>query len=426
MATTKPKALGPFNLGVNNRRAETDLRVTGRTRADSGAFLRAGVNVDVTAEGRLRRRGGYAQVVAGTECHSLWTNAAGTRGFYVDGSDLIEITGAASAPSTRVIRSGMPLGRQVSFAEMAGSVYYTNGVDIGRLDAGAAAALGPQTPNVNPTVSVGAGALPTGVYQLCFSYLDAAGRESATTHPAAVEVGANASITLSGLPAGWPSGVTHMVVGMTAANGSVLMRAFVLAAPAVSLPILSPPTLGARCTTVLLADMPPGHIVRGANGRLLVANGAALYYSEPFAPALRNPAKNYIPFPARVTLVEPCERGVYVAADRTYWLAGDIAAAELLEVLPYGAVEGTGCASPDRKSAWWMSPRGTVIGNAEGAVENVQEKNLVLPRATHGASLFAERDGMKQALASLFNPHLTPAAARSYMDAEIVRKETVL
>ena len=59
-------------------------------------------------------------------------------------------------------------------------------------------------------------------------------------------------------------------------------------------------------------------------------------------------------------------------------------------------------------------------------MKNVQEAAIAMDVAQAGASLFREQDGKKQVIASLFGSDMTAAAAYSYMDAEIVRKGTVL
>ena len=98
---------------------------------------------------------------------------------------------------------------------------------------------------------------------------------------------------------------------------------------------------------VLGSDFTDGALLPNyVNGRLLVAVGSLLIYSEPFMPGLYRPSKNYIPFPAPITVLEACGAGVFVAADKTYWLGGEITAASLAEVLPYGAVPRSGGTDP--------------------------------------------------------------------------------
>ena len=173
--------------------------------------------------------------------------------------------------------------------------------------------------------------------------------------------------------------------------------------------------------------MPAGDIVRYLNGRLFVAVGSTLYYSEPYSLALRSPTRNYIQFPERITVLEPVDNGFFIAADKTYWVAGDVVEAQLIPVLPYGGVFGTGGQIPhDDGAAFWMSPRGLVRGDQDGSVKNLQEQNVAVDPAVLGATAFVERDGMKQAVASLFGAEPTQMTAHSYMDAEIVRKGTTI
>lgn len=166
--------------------------------------------------------------------------------------------------------------------------------------------------------------------------------------------------------------------------------------------------------------------MRYADGRLIVASGNILYYSELFAPTLHNPAKSYIPFAENITMIRPCDGGIYVSADETYWIAGDLASGAINTVLPYKAVFGTDSEVPNSNNVWWMSERGMVVGAPGGEVENVQEKFVAVDAATAGASLYREHDGMRQMLSSLFGTQTNVMAASSYMEFEVIRKETVL
>jgi hypothetical protein len=178
--------------------------------------------------------------------------------------------------------------------------------------------------------------------------------------------------------------------------------------------------------TLLLRPMPAGDVVRWLNGRLYVAAGDTVYYSEPYAPTLFNPARNYILFPSTISMLETCQNGLYVAADQTYWLGGDPSGASLDPVLPYGAVPGSSVQSPVKNECFWMSVRGLVRGDQNGVATNLQEAFVAVEPAQAGSTLFREQDGVRQVLSSLFGGEQTVTAARSYMDAEVIRKETIL
>lgn len=181
-------------------------------------------------------------------------------------------------------------------------------------------------------------------------------------------------------------------------------------------------TASARHDPLALSAMPAGQIVRHHNGRLLVAKNNLLYYSEPFALHLNDPARGYIPFPAEITLVEPCGQGFFVAADQTYFVAGDIAQADVSTPLPHGAIPYTSLASATGTEVWWMSERGLVRGTPGGQTTYAQAQHVVTGGAAAGATLQREQDGVRQLITSMFNTQQSRAAASTYMDAEIVRQ----
>lgn len=420
-ATTKSVRLGPFTPGMNNRRPDFKLDDVRDRRKVS--YLRSLVNADITAEGPIKRRQGYARVVPGLSCRSLWKSAAG-RVYYADGTQLILLTDGFAGTA---LRSDLAPGQPVSYANVGADTYWSDGVLLRRLDAAGDHPAGVPMLLADPTITIAAGgSLPAGYYSLAFTQTNADGEESGSTVPTEFAVPAGGSISISGLPAAFLEGVTGLSIYMSPVNGDILYRIAVLPAAQATYEVQVLPSYGPRCSTLLLAPMPAGRLVRYLNGRLLVAQGNVLYYSEPYAPALRNPAKNYIVFNAPITMLEPCDKGFYIAADVTYWVAGDIATAELDHVLPYGAVYGAGGEVPNSNSVWWMSMRGVVRGDENGKVENLQEDDVAVEAASNGAVLFREQDGMKQALASMFGAQPTVMVARSWMDAEVIRKGTTL
>ncbi len=418
-ATTRTPTAGPFNLGTNNRRPEFDLR----TR--DGSFLRSAVNVDISATGSVRRRQGGSKVLEGVDVHSLWGNLDSA--FYVDGSTLYHAKNLMGDSVVTPIDTTMSDNRRVSYAAVGSDTFYSNGDKIGRINAGRCYPLG-VSPLVHPpvVVALSGGSLSEGVYRICFAFMNADGEHSVTTVPQRVDVGAKGKISISGLPAAWPTDAVGLLVFATSANDDQLRLVQTLAAPMSALTLATPVSYGARCQTALKARMPAGDIVRELNGRLFVAVGNALYYSEPYAYALTDPARNYVLFPEPITVIEPVNNGLYVIADQTYWIAGDIASTELNPVLPYGAVAYSSGQILHKNECFWMSRRGMVVGDQNGAVRNVQEDNVaVLPSAV-GAALMRENDGNKHLIASTFGAGVSQAAARSFMDAEIVRKGTTL
>lgn len=415
--TSDLSTIGPFPLGVNNRRQDHDM-----TQQVSGGrvdLLRSASNVDITDDGKVRRRSGYASaIVENSVCHSLWGD--GSEGFYAVGTTLYRLQSNGDALEKSLIRDDLAPGAELSFCKAGGTHFYTGSGMLGMVRSGERIDF-TKKPNCSPDLAAMAGSLPAGRYQFCITHMGPGGESSATI-PQSVELPEGCGVRISGIQTP-PTGCSVRVY-MTAADGDVFGLADVQIESGVA-DVVAMPSLGGRCQTLLLEPMPAGSIVRHSNGRLLVAAGNVLCYSEPFANGLFRPDKNYVPFPAPITIVEPCSRGVYVVADETYWFDGDISSATMVRSLPYGAVPHSGGVVPNESNTvFWISQRGLVFGAADGTVTNIQEKQLALGGGAAGASLYREQEGVTHVLTAVRDPSQTTAAASSYFDAEIVRKAT--
>ena len=153
---------GPF-LGLNNLRQVDDLAVYERGRP-AGQFLRHALNVDLDNSGRISRRAGHGSPEAALAgAHSLWSN--GARTLYVQAAALYEIT--AFSPFASVLLTSLSADARMSYEDINGAVYFSNGSDSGRLPAGA------EYPEswflavpAAPAVALIAGTLPAGTYLL--------------------------------------------------------------------------------------------------------------------------------------------------------------------------------------------------------------------------------------------------------------------
>lgn len=358
-----------FEHGMNSLVPDTELAINSK-RGIEGKFLRNAVNVDIL-KNTVQRRAGVVRKLTGADCHSLWTGTS--TGFFVDGATLKQLSGAADALTATTVRTGLASGRHMSYTQANDLVYMSNGVDFLWLHDGV---LEPHCPT---------GAATT------WSEVTADG---IVQHATAFEMS---------------TGVPRLTDYSSTPNSAVLRDA-----------------VGAICTTLLLQPLPAGDILAFLNGRLFSAAGPVLSFSEPFLLNLYNPGRNFIVFPAPITMVEPCQNGVYVSADQTYWIAGDPNAAELNPVLPYRAVRGTSGPVPNENSCYWLSERGIVVGTQTGEVRNLQQGVIATGGADSGAGLFREQNGIKQIITPVSGPQDSIMAARSWMDAEVIRKETAL
>lgn len=404
----KPVALGPF-LGMNNRLPADKLHAP-----REGDFVRSAVNGDFTAGGTFRRRQGFAPVLSGTNMHSVV--GFGTEGFVVDGNKLYRLTKDVTGALTKEEISVVTPNAKFSFTQAPSAIYGTNGKEFLRIVDGAAIPVGLPSPDA-PVLAPLSGALPAGIYQLAVSFRGSDGRDSGVSMTTRMEVPAGGGIEVVVVPV-HPGADT--VLYMTQPNGDTLFEVGVVGAGDV---VSVLPHEGARPIANMTAPLPAGQIVRYSKGRLYSAAAEFLFYSEAYGLELCDLASNCIPFPAYITMVEPCINGLYISADKTYWL--DTETLKLVPVLPYKAVGGTGNIRYDTEEVWWMSERGLVVGDANGSVKNIQEETNTVQPALYGAAVMREEDGEKQLISTNFNPQQTATVARTWMEAEVIRKETI-
>ena len=316
MALKDAQRIGPFPAGMDNRAPDYKLRLPD----GGGHLLRDALNVDVTAQGTVKTRAGYALAQAGNDCHSLWSPVEGDYALYVDDGDLYRIDTAKS-----LVASGFGNATPVRYTQVYEAVYFTDGLRVG-------------------------------------SY-----------HPS------------NGPTPEWASATT------TSIGDQVLM------------------------------PMPAGQHIAHHAGRLLVAVGSAVIYSEPFTPHLRDEAKGFELFPAPITCLAAVEGGVFVVADKTYFIAGGFPAQAVRAVLDYGAPDQQPSYREDG-GAHWMSSRGVVSVTNSGEISNLQASRVSLSADGTAATLYRKADGMETVVAALASPSDVGAGVGSYAQARIIRK----
>lgn len=374
MPVVKTAKLGPF-LGENNRLERHALQVP-----NTGSFLALGQNVDIDNTGRLQSSHGKTKVISLVAGHSIFSN--GNYTLFADAGVLYSVTDITTLSTVAL---DLIVGSKVSYCEINGEVFYSDGITLKRLDAnGAVNRVGIPVP-ATPTATVASGSLKAAWYQYTITYFY--GLEEGGAAPSGnIEVPDNSALVVSLVPP--PSGVTHIGVYLSGPNGEVPLFAGKYAAGTTAV-TLSALASGRQVQNLVAGPMPAGNHLALCLARLLSAAGNVLTYSEPYNYGLTNPTKNYLHFPAEITNVIPCKDGVYVTADKTWWVTnfadplGD-------PVLPYGAVAHTGKQFPNENKVFWLSSRGVVVGDALGQVNNIQEENLLLDLSGSGASVFIE------------------------------------
>jgi len=396
------KSLGPF-LGINNRLPDTALHVP-RT----GDFLSAAENVDIDDAGRIHRRAGTALLQAMANAHSLHMTSE-TTGFMVRASVLYAVTLPAY---TETLLKVLASDARMSYAVLGDSWYFSNGTDRGRVTAGVTYPMGLPTP-ASPAVALIGGELLKGDYQVSVSYSN-----SVTGEEGGAAASTNYTLASTGglrvtLPAA-TSGATHINVYLSAANGEVPTLAAAVALGTASYDLIALAT-GRETTGRYEAPLPAGTLFNH-NGRLCSFSGSLLYVGLPFRPGYYLPAEGYIPFPSAINVAAPNQGGVYVAADKTYFIPGDLGNVEstILDVLPYGAVPGTVFTHPAKTIVGWFGARGFVLADTQGGAEAVMTENVNVVPPTSGVATVSDCDGYFRAMSCGWCINLTSNAATSY------------
>lgn len=433
MAGVSDRALtktGPWPLGVDNTSQEGGLtadEMTGRPIA-----LREAVNVDLSAVGRPRRRKGRTPVFAGSLVHSLWSHELLDFGLLVDGGALTALRPDQSRVGLGVAMGNLP----VSYALVNDRVYCANRAASCVVDLGMQAwSWSPEQPAGQPTLAAVAGSLPAGQYQVAVTFTDMLGRESGATLAAVIDLPNGGGIAASDVPAP-AAGFVNLY--LSAANDAALrLYASAPLAPGAAVTLTSPAT-GRALTTQFLEPMPAGDIVRFGHGRLWVARGNELFWSEALRFGLYHPARNRMRFNAPVDLLEPIGdgtggAGVFVAAgNHTYWY-GDADPAKWTQATAAlaGAVPGSSVVVPgstvgkptDDPTLVWLSRGGSfVVGSAGGTVAPIKNA-AAIDDADRAATLLREQDGITTVVSALRAPTKHGLAVTDTAYAHVVHRD---
>lgn len=418
-----------FSGGIANRLPEHE------TPLDA---LRAADNFDILNTGAVSRRSGYTLIDA-AEWHSLWSDES--LGFAVGVRDgdlvLFEGTGTIS-PTTLVASVG---AAEVSCAAMAGRVYWSNGAQAGMVRPDRSAApWAIESPTHPPVVSAnGLGGLEAGDYQIAVTFIDSDGRESGTGAAAVVTLTAGQGLALSSIPQPTHGDVAKILIYVSEPDGDVLHLVGSVAVGTTDT-VVGVGDRGRPLATQWLQPMPPGDLVTAGAGRVYVASGNVMRWSDPMRDALHNPARNYARFTGKggsgnidsIVAVGDGEEsaGLYVSCGHlTYFLAGaDPANWRKTIAFNAGAVRGTGTrvraglfgAEYQGFGAFWVSHDGAyLLGLPNGQVMPLSEGRYVTPIADSGRVVLRRAAGLDQMLTVLRGTAANAAAFSDSVSAEV-------
>jgi len=390
--------IGPFPKGINNIEKETAL--------PEGA-LREAVNVVIGDTGTVRRREGYTKVYSGANIHSVYKR------YFMEGASLKYLRDDNSG--VNVIASGLS-GDTVSYCEAIDTIFLTDGITNSKISKGVYSLASVPTPTQAPSlVYTASGSLLPGKYQVTVAKQDIHSKElSGAPISSVIELTSVGGIVVT-IPVG--TGAYNNVVYMSRTSDSVLFMQYAIndLVPTYTLSMLRDDT--DECSTQHLTALEPGHLIEQHSGKLYVASEGVLWYSEPHRYGLMRRSRNFFNFPSRITVCVAVESGIFVVADKTYFVSLTTDdKAQIKVVSDNTAVEGSSLrlvgtdvpavsdmVSADEQIAYWFSDEGAMLGLPNGNVVPATRQSFVPPDNTEytGASLFAQVNGVKQIVTSM-------------------------
>lgn len=394
-------------LGVNN----VDAPKSARFQSGGGEkpFLTVADNVDLDRTGGLQRRQGRARVRALVNGHSGWACAQGA--FYADGGTLYRFDPRAATDP--VVQTGINAYSEISYADVAGQVFWCNGSEVGRIVSGVAAPWGLRAADP-PTVAATTGALRAGRYLVAVAPVSAEGVEGGSREASVCDVGANGGIAVS--VSGVDVNATALNIYLSDANGADLfyhstvpVGAFTVSSPASSVELFT--GLGA-------CPPPAGHIVRQWGGFIIVArsdpNGVhALYFSEPGNPHRFHLETDVQLLPSRCVMLEPVADGFFYGLEDggTFWVSStdphDMQVRQVDGRLVFETRNSLRV--PASKLPWlqaqadvpvpiWATQDGWAAGLPGGLVRYPVDGRVAMDASKKATGVYVERPGLRQLL----------------------------
>ncbi len=412
----KPITIRGFK-GMNNVLEEGGF--LGHEDGTMTAVPRVILNADVTAEERLKKRGGYRLLANLPNAHSAWATRnvllAAAEGrlyrFYPDGSkvNLCALSG--------------PFEEKLFYAAVNDKVYISSRHWMGILDPmqNTVSPWGIPLPEQPVLAAIsGTGALATGRYQVCYTNVGEGGVGGNGMITEIDILTDNSSISLLNKTAG-------CIAWATDPDGSIFYRSTSAQDLITSIETMEP------LPTFLCGPPSPMQFIRRAFGRLWGVVGNRLIYSEPYRYDLFK-STNEFTFPTDILLIAFVDGGIFIGFDdRTVFLPGtepsgmreiDVGAGVARNILAYcNNVPDMGNNVPV-----WVSKEGLMAGGHNGALVKITKGRVQFPAGQEGAAVYRTVNGQEQFLTS-FKQERPRGSGVGFGDSttcEVVRNGRVL
>lgn len=268
---------------------------------------------------------------------------------------------------TDLLQCGARLGEELFFFTTDGQGWRYDGVTI--------RTWGVYNGSVFPQIAVrSAGGFPAGRYRLCMTRVDDYGQESPVSTITEIDQAAPFRIS--------PSFISGVKFYMTAPEGET----FYEVTPSFAGELVGADVFmeGKRLEHQFCISPPMGEMMIAYNGVILIASGNLLTVTLPFRPHLCDPTSGFFQFPEEITNIIEVADGVFITADKTYFLRGvETDSPDLTKVFDEPAVKSSATRISE-SAVVWMTKFGFVVAADGGKAEFAHRDSYLPPNVTEG------------------------------------------
>lgn len=351
-------------------------------------------NVDISDEGRLARRDGYRPFLAGGDIQASFSTFDYQRLYVVDGGVLLDVL-----PDGTTVELATGLAGPYHWAEINDEVFLSCSEPV-RIDKARRQAAPWAVPNpVGGDLIATAGELEAGVYQVCFTHLDDAGREGGASPSIPIFV------TTGGIQVTAPMAPDlYTAIYVCTPNSTVFRVVAVLthaSGGAYLISQLDPGSMGREISTQFLDALPADvHQVAAWKGRIYGAQHLApldqtvLWFSQALNYHMFDLNKDFVMVPGRVLQLTDAGDALLIGTDRRVFLYdGD----SLQQAAEYGVVPGQHADQQDGKTYFWTT-RGLC---RVSPFENITEASVSVPPGEYAGGGVIHENGYVRYVATL-------------------------
>lgn len=189
-----------------------------------------------------------------------------------------------------------------------------------------------------------------------------------------------------------------------------------------------------------LSKPPVGRFLAYFNGRIYIAVGRVLWFTELYLYNYVDHTKTFIPFETDITMIGVVSDGLYIGtADGVYFLQGPAQPFKRTKVMDSPVIPGSAISipaelanppqvgvmpdTPLQVSVVFLTTTGFCVGKEQGECYNLTEAKFIFPDALRSAALYRRQDGVNQYVAVNDSGGSPTNSARfgDFLDAQIIR-----